>query len=159
MAGVTAAIDHLAWIGREFGDPADHAPLSGRRGEIRAGLKAITRYETGLVRALLDGLDRLGGVHVRGITDRDRLSERTSIVSFTMDFATPDQAAEHLAGDGIQVWSGDFYAPNAIDALGLTEKGGVLRTGLMSYNTDDEVARLLASLARLAATAPAAARA
>ncbi|MFM7825817.1 MAG: cysteine desulfurase-like protein, partial [Candidatus Limnocylindrus sp.] len=68
-------------------------------------------------------------------------------------------AAEHLAGDGIQVWSGDFYAPNAIDALGLTEQGGVLRTGLMSYNTPDEVKRLLTSLMQLAAKKPAAARA
>ena len=159
MAGVTAAINHLAWIGREFGDAADQAPLSGRRGEIRAGLKAITRYETDLVRQLLDGLEQIDGVQVRGITDRSRLQERTSIVSFTMDFASPDQAAEHLAGDGIQVWSGDFYAPNAIDALGLTEQGGVLRTGLMSYNTADEVKRLLTSLTQLAAKKPAAARA
>jgi cysteine desulfurase family protein (TIGR01976 family) len=151
MAGVTAAINHIAWIGAEFGDPADHAPLSGRRGQLRAGLKAITRYETELVRLLLDGVDQISGVQVRGITDRARLNERTSIVSFTMDFATPDEAAEHLGNDGIQVWSGDFYAPNAIDALGLTEKGGVLRTGLMSYNTADEVQRLLASLKALAA--------
>ena len=149
MAGVTAAINHIAWIGAEFGDPADHAPLSGRRGQLRAGLKAITRYETELVRLLLDGVDQISGVQVRGITDRARLNERTSIVSFTMDFATPDEAAEHLGNDGIQVWSGDFYAPNAIDALGLTEKGGVLRTGLMSYNTADEVQRLLASLKAL----------
>ena len=150
MAGVTAAINHIAWIGAEFGDPADHAPLSGRRGQLRAGLKAITRYETELVRLLLDGVDQISGVQVRGITDRARLNERTSIVSFTMDFSTPDEAAEHLGNDGIQVWSGDFYAPNAIDALGLTEKGGVLRTGLMSYNTADEVQRLLASLKALA---------
>ena len=150
MAGVTAAINHIAWIGAEFGDPADHAPLSGRRGQLRAGLKAITRYETELVRLLLDGVDQISGVQVRGITDRARLNERTSIVSFTMDFATPDEAAELLGNDGIQVWSGDFYAPNAIDALGLTEKGGVLRTGLMSYNTADEVQRLLASLKALA---------
>lgn len=150
MAGVTAAINHIAWIGAEFGDPADHAPLSGRRGQLRAGLKAITRYETELVRLLLDGVDQISGVQVRGITDRARLNERTSIVSFTMDFATPDEAADHLGNDGIQVWSGDFYAPNAIDALGLTEKGGVLRTGLMSYNTADEVQRLLASLKALA---------
>ena len=152
MAGVTAAINHIAWIGAEFGDPADQAPLSGRRGQLRAGLKAITRYETELVRLLLDGVDQISGVQVRGITDRSRLNERTSIVSFTMDFATPDEAAEHFGKDGIQVWSGNFYAPNAIDALGLTEKGGVLRTGLMSYNTADEVQRLLASLKTLAAS-------
>ena len=152
MAGVTAAINHIAWIGAEFGDPADHVPLSGRRGQLRAGLKAITRYETELVRLLLDGVDQISGVQVRGITDRARLNERTSIVSFTMDFATPDEAAEHFGKDGIQVWSGNFYAPNAIDALGLTEKGGVLRTGLMSYNTAEEVQRLLASLKTLAAS-------
>ena len=87
---------------------------------------------------------------VWGITAPERAAERTSIVSFTASFATPDTIAAHLGAEGIQVWSGDFYAVNAIASLNLTASGGVVRVGLMSYNTAEEVNRLLASLATLA---------
>ena len=150
MAGTTAAIDHIAWIGREFGHTGAPTPLTGRRAEIRAGLQAITLYERELIVHLLDRLAEIPGVKVYGITDRDQLDHRTSIVSFTMEWATPTEAATHLGADGIQVWDGDFYAVNPVAALGLTERGGLLRVGLMSYNTADEVDRLIASLKELA---------
>jgi selenocysteine lyase/cysteine desulfurase len=35
--------------------------------------------------------------------------------------------------------------------LGLAEKGGVLRTGIVMYNTREEIDRLLAGLAEIAA--------
>jgi cysteine desulfurase family protein (TIGR01976 family) len=150
MAGTQAAIDHLAWIGREFGHPGVGTALTGRRAEIRAGLQAITLYERELVVHLLDRLAQIPGVQVYGITDRDQLDHRTSIVSFTMEWATPTEAAVHLGADGIQVWDGDFYAVNPVAALGLTDRGGLLRIGLMSYNTRDEIDRLIASLKALA---------
>ena len=150
MGAVTAAIDYLAWVGREFGDPADGAPLAGRRAEIRAGLRAINAYEAGLARRLIDGLSAIPGVTVRGITDPARTAERTSIVSFDATFARPEQIEAHLGVQGIQTWSGDFYAPNAIEGVGLTESGGVLRVGIMSYNTAAEVDRLIAAVRQLA---------
>jgi selenocysteine lyase/cysteine desulfurase len=67
-----------------------------------------------------------------------------------MEWATPTEAATHLGADGIQVWDGDFYAVNPVAALGLTERGGLLRVGLMSYNTAEEVDRLINSLKELA---------
>ena len=152
MAGTTAAIDHLAWIGREYGHEGAPTQLTGRRAEIRAGLQAITLYERTLVERLLDRLDETPGVTVYGITDRSQLDHRTSIVSFTMEWATPTEAAEHLGADGIQVWDGDFYAVNPVAALGLAERGGLLRVGLMSYNTAAEVDRLVDSLRALAAS-------
>jgi cysteine desulfurase family protein (TIGR01976 family) len=152
MAAVTAAIDTLAWIGREFGVQHDAEPLSGRRGEIRAAMRAIMRHERGLTKRLIDGLGDIKGITVHGITSADRLDERTSIVSFTATFATPQQIERRLGAEGIQTWSGDFYAVNAIASLGLANTGGVLRVGLMAYNTEAEVDRLLAEL-RTAATA------
>ena len=50
------------------------------------------------------------------------------------------------AGIGIR-W-GHFYAPRLVDALGLTERDGVVRVSLVHYNTEDEVRRLLAVLDR-----------
>ena len=106
QAATTAAIEYLAWVGREFGDPGDAAPLSGRRGEIRAGLMAITAHERSLARRLIDGLQAIPGVKVWGITAPERAAERTSIVSFTATFATPDAIGSYFGAEGIQVWSG-----------------------------------------------------
>lgn len=150
QAGTTAAIEYLAWVGTEFGDPNDASPLDGRRGEIRSGLTAIAGHERTVARRLIQGLLAIDGVSVRGITDPERAAERTSIVSFTADFATPDEIAAHLGTEGIQVWSGDFYAVNAISSLGLADSGGVVRIGLMSYNTETEVDRLLGSIRTIA---------
>jgi selenocysteine lyase/cysteine desulfurase len=46
------------------------------------------------------------------------------------------------------VWSGHNYALEPIRAMGLENKGGVLRVGLAHYNTAAEVDGFVASLAR-----------
>ena len=55
-------------------------------------------------------------------------------------------AAEALGRDGIYVWDGDFYATGLIERLGKAETGGVLRLGLVHYNTAAEVDRTLEAL-------------
>jgi selenocysteine lyase/cysteine desulfurase len=52
------------------------------------------------------------------------------------------------------VWDGDFYATGLIERLGKADGGGVLRLGLVHYNTADEVGRVLEEVERLA-TVPA----
>ena len=52
-------------------------------------------------------------------------------------------AAESLGRQGIFVWDGDFYATGLIEALGKAETGGILRIGLVHYNTAGEVDRVL----------------
>jgi selenocysteine lyase/cysteine desulfurase len=49
---------------------------------------------------------------------------------------------------GIFVWHGNFYAQSLSEDLGL-EPAGMVRVGLLHYNTDAEVDRLLAALAEL----------
>jgi selenocysteine lyase/cysteine desulfurase len=43
-----------------------------------------------------------------------------------------------------------IYAARPVQALGLAERGGLLRTGISMYNTRDELNRLLTGLERLA---------
>jgi len=57
--------------------------------------------------------------------------------------------AEALAPLGLFVSSGDFYASTVVERLGHAEDG-LVRVGLALYSTDEEVARLLDALARLA---------
>jgi selenocysteine lyase/cysteine desulfurase len=59
---------------------------------------------------------------------------------------TPLDAAKFLGERGIFTWDGNFYALNLTERLGVQEKGGVLRIGLVHYNTKEEVQRLLAAL-------------
>ena len=73
----------------------------------------------------------------------------------TIEGVAPRAAAEALGRDGIATWDGDFYATGLIERLGLAKSGGVLRIGLVHYNTAEEVDRLLESLERIAAGAAA----
>ena len=87
---------------------------------------------------------------IHGIADRARAAERAPTVSVSIDGVEPRAAAEALGRDGIYVWDGDFYATGLIERLGKAEVGGVLRLGLVHYNTAAEVDRTLESLERIA---------
>jgi selenocysteine lyase/cysteine desulfurase len=54
-----------------------------------------------------------------------------------------------MAGHGLYVWSGNYYAVNAIERLGFLDTGGLVRVGFVHYNTITEVDRALQSLAQL----------
>ncbi len=154
IAGTLAATDYLRDIGRSFGDVAGApgaADASERRRELVAGMVAIVEYERALVARLLDGLGSVPGLTIHGITDPDRLAERVPTVSVSIAGIGPRAAAEGLARDGIYAWDGDFYATGLIERLGKAETGGVLRLGLVHYNTADEVDRTIEALERIAA--------
>ena len=153
IAGTLAATDYLRDVGREYGEVAG-APgastASERRRELVAGMVAIQGYERGLVELLIDGLKTIFGLTIHGIVDKDRFDARVPTVSVSIEGVTPRAAAEALARDGIYAWDGDFYATGLIERLGKTEAGGVLRLGLVHYNTAAEVERTLDALQRIA---------
>ena len=78
----------------------------------------IAAHEAALFAPLLDGLLATDGVRVYGPHDTDA---RTPTVAFTVDGHSPDDVARHLAAERIAVWSGDYYAVEAMTALGLAE--------------------------------------
>ena len=149
IAGTLAATEYLRDVGRRHGAPAG----SDRRSELVAGMRAIVDYEQGLVRRLLDGLAAIPGVTIHGIVDPARAAERVPTVSISIDGVTPHDAAESMGRDGIFVWDGDFYATGLIERLGKVESGGVLRLGLVHYNTAEEVDRTLDAVGALATAA------
>jgi cysteine desulfurase family protein (TIGR01976 family) len=154
IAGTLAATDYLRDVGREYGDVAGApgaADASERRRELVAGMTAIAAYERELVTRLIDGLEGIGGVTIHGITDRAHFDTRVPTVSLSIHGVHPRAAAEALGRQGIFTWDGDFYATGLIERLGKAESGGVLRLGLVHYNTAAEVDRTLEVLARIAA--------
>jgi cysteine desulfurase family protein (TIGR01976 family) len=154
IAGTLAATDYLRDVGRSYGDVAG-APgaseASERRRELVGGMTAIADYERKLVGRLIAGLQAIPGVTIHGITDPARAAERVPTVSVSIDGVGPRAAAEALGREGIYVWDGDFYATGLIERLGKADVGGVLRIGLVHYNTAGEVDRTLEALERMAA--------
>jgi cysteine desulfurase family protein (TIGR01976 family) len=146
IAGTLAATEYLRAVGRANGAPSG----PDRRSELIAGMRAIVDYEQDLVRRLLDGLTAIPGVTVHGIVDPARAAERVPTVSISIDGVAPRDAAESMGRDGIYVWDGDFYATGLIERLGKADVGGILRLGLVHYNTAAEVDRALEAVERLA---------
>jgi len=154
ISGTLAAVDYLAWVGERFGAAyaAEFAPFSGRRLNLKTGMRAIRAYELDLYERLADGLERIPGAHLWGITDHARFNERTPTAAVTFDGHAPRAVSEALGERGITTWDGNFYAQALIERLGLEESGGVLRIGLAHYNTADEVDRLLGALKEIVAS-------
>jgi cysteine desulfurase family protein (TIGR01976 family) len=152
IAGALAAVDYLRSVGRRFGVGGAGKPDgSERRREIVAGMHAIGSYERGLAERLIGGLSAIAGLRIWGVADLGRLDQRTPTLAVTIDGVPPREAAEALGRQGIFAWDGDFYAQGLIERLGLFGSGGVLRLGIVHYNTAAEVDRLLEALERIAA--------
>ena len=48
------------------------------------------------------------------------------------------------------VWDGHYYAVSVMEALGMLDRGGLVRIGFVHYNTEAEVDRTLELLAGIA---------
>jgi cysteine desulfurase family protein (TIGR01976 family) len=119
LAGFTAAVDYVRSV----------------------GWPAIQAQEHELGERFLAGLPERW--HLHGLPTMDG---RVATFALTGDLS-PDTAAARLAERHVAVWSGDYYAVELMERLGLPD--GALRVGIIHYNTADEVDRLLAALAEL----------
>ena len=146
IAGIAAAVDYIAGLGRHC-----DASVNNRREALRAAYRATVSYERVLLSKLLEGLQAIPGLKIYGITDPKRFAERCSTVALRIGEHHPTEIAKFLGDRGIFTWDGNFYAMNLSERLGVEQKGGVLRIGLVHYNTAGEVDRLLAALDQFAA--------
>lgn len=139
IVGAAAAVDYLAELARAAVNVPD------RRAALLAAYDAIGAYERELCVELLRGLAGLPDIRVYGIRDPARLGERVPTVSFTHARQTARLVAEHLDRHGIFAWHGNYYALALTEALRL-EPEGMVRVGLLHYNTSAEVQRLITAL-------------
>ncbi|HEX3327318.1 MAG TPA: cysteine desulfurase-like protein [Actinomycetota bacterium] len=142
LAGLTAAVEYIAGIGRGDGSPAS----AGRRDEIVRGMRAIEAYEATLSSRFLSRFNSLEGVKLYGIGDEARVGERTPTFAIRLDGESPRDTATRLGKAGIFVWDGDYYAQTIMERLGLATSGGAVRIGFCHYNTADEVDRVVDEL-------------
>ena len=146
IAGIAAAVEYIAEVGRHS-DPS----VTTRREALAAAYRTTVAYERRLISRLIDGLQSIPGVRIYGITDPSRFEERCSTLSLRIGNHNPTTIAAFLGERGIFTWDGNYYALNLTERLGVESQGGLLRVGLVHYNTMDEVERLLAALREFAA--------
>jgi cysteine desulfurase family protein (TIGR01976 family) len=135
--GLRAAVEYLAGWG------------SGTtlRERVVDAMSGISAYEHGLAKFYHDAVRKLPGVQVWGPDFSTR--GRAPTVSITLDKTTAGDAAAALGKQGICVWDGHFYAARAVGILGLSDRGGLLRTGVSMYSAREDLERLLAGIAKL----------
>jgi len=141
IAGIAATVDYVAELGRRCDSTSKN-----RREALQAAYRATRQYETRLLTRLIAGLQEIPGIRIFGITDQHRFDQRCSTLSLRLGDHNPTKIAAFLGERGIFTWDGNFYALNLSERLGVEPHGGVLRIGLVHYNTAEEEDRLLAVL-------------
>jgi cysteine desulfurase family protein (TIGR01976 family) len=151
IAGATAAVNYLAEIGTRYGTnfATQYPHLRGRRRDLKAALCAIRAYERPLFERLIRGLQSISKVTIYGITEVQRFDQRVPTVAFRMEGYTPQEIAQRLGDEGIFVWDGNYYAISVTERLGVEQSGGMVRVGIVHYNTAEEIDRFLAVLESL----------
>lgn len=150
IAGVAAAIDYLAELGRRGTQNANPATEISRREALLEAYRAIRHHEVGLAARLIEGLLEIPGLRFFGISDPARFAHRVPTVAVRLANRTPLETATFLGERGIFTWDGNYYALNLTERLGVEKDGGFLRIGIVHYNTSEEVDRVLAALRELA---------
>lgn len=141
LAGVTAAVNYLASLGQ---------PAPDRRTALVQAMNRIVAYERTLAEQLIEGVLAVPGLTFYGIREPERFGQRTPTISFRLANRSPREVATALAQRGIFVWDGNYYALSLSERLGVEPLGGMVRVGLVHYNTAEEVDRFLAVLRELA---------
>ena len=169
LVGVTAAVEYLAGLGaRGWGlgaadaEPRSHGagilPVNSpalkrqepqRREHLVAAMTAIQAYERTLSERLIGGLLGIPGLAFYGIREAERFGGRTPTVAINLAGYSPRELASKLGERGIFTWDGNYYAINLAERLGTEASGGMVRIGLVHYNTVEEIERLLAALREL----------
>lgn len=120
LAGLVAAVDYVDSLGWD----------------------AILAHERALGETFLAGVPET--VELYGIRS---MEGRVPTFCFNVPGHSPEEVARALAERDLAVWHGDYYAIETMRHLGLEE--GAVRAGIVHYNTEDEVYRLLDALAEL----------
>ncbi len=121
LAAFVAAVDYVASVGWD----------------------AMLGHERALGAHFLEGLPE--SVDLYGLPT---MEGRVPTFCFNVAGHSPEAVARFLAERELAVWHGDYYAVETMRHLGLSE--GAVRAGIVHYNTEDEVDRLLDALHALA---------
>lgn len=137
--------------------PAPDEPVSHRietgtlAHELLAGFLACVEYVRSIGWEALQAHEReLGEQFLASLPDRYTLygpptmTDRVPTFAINHQSLPPDAVAAALAERQLAVWSGNYYAVEVMERLGLP--AGAVRIGFVHYNTTGELERLLTAL-------------
>ncbi len=99
-------------------------------------------HEQALLQPLLDYLSARDDVRLLGPADA-ALRAPTVAIQIQGD---PEQTAIKLVEHKVMCWSGSFYSPRLVEALGVDPDRGVLRLSLVHYTSMQDIEQLIAAL-------------
>lgn len=140
LPGILAYFDAL--------DRHHHGAEAGPARRLERVFSIIAAHEERLVTPLIDYLAAKPGIRLLGPA-RGEAWVRAPIVSFAASRMNANTIPVQLERARIAARAGDFYARRAVDALGLSARGGVVRVSMAHYNTEDEVRHLIEALDRI----------
>jgi cysteine desulfurase family protein (TIGR01976 family) len=143
IAACQGVLDYLDALHAHHGGSAEDDALA----RVAHVHDLIIEQERVLAEPLLDYLDNSGKVQLLG-KRHCRDGDRAPTVAFKPLEGSSAELAATLQADGIGTESGDFYAPRALEAMGIDPSDGVVRISLLHYNTLEEVERILGALER-----------
>ncbi|MFC1234455.1 cysteine desulfurase-like protein [Vibrio sp. F74] len=133
LSAFSKTIEYLASLGE--GDTL--------RSKLESAYSNIHQYELSLTTYFLARLKEFPIIELFG---HPTTNNRTATFALRFGDIDPSEVATHLGEHEIYTWSGHLYADRLTDALGVTQKGGILRVGLMHYNTKEEIDRFFSAL-------------
>jgi selenocysteine lyase/cysteine desulfurase len=148
VAGMAAAVDYLAGVGRTLAGKGGPPETSTLREDCRVAMNAIRSYEQELSLELLRVLHEAGAM-IYGIRDDAQVAQRVPTVCFNLPGIAPAAVTEAAASGGIGIRDGHMYSPRLMRRLGLALQSGAVRASLVHYNTLAEIHHFGETLARL----------
>jgi selenocysteine lyase/cysteine desulfurase len=151
FASMSAVIDYLSWLGDQVGGEVAGKveAYAGRRRGLKAALTWIEDYERELSVAMLEGakgaegLSRLAGIEVYGMTDPAQVNLRVPTFTFNVLDADPLEVAKYLwEKHAIAVLAedhGGFYS-RTLKTYG---KSIAVRASPVHFNTVEEIGSFL----------------
>lgn len=140
LAGFVAAIDYLAALGAG-------SSLAER---LDVSYKAIQQHEHALAEHFLAGISAIPGVRLVGPATAD-ITRRVGTFGLAVENGGSARLARALGDRGVYTWNGSFYAQGVMEHLGLDLDEGLLRAGVVHYNTVADIDRLIEGLSALVA--------
>ena len=145
-ATMSDVVSYFDWLGGQVSDETDP------RARIVAAGNAIHTYETHLTNSMIHGTGNLPGLsemdHVTILAGADNPA-REGLVSIVVHTLPSADVVTRLNEQGIRthIRKADHYSGNVLDPLGLPD---CIRISMCHYNTEAEVAKLLAAVKEMA---------
>lgn len=153
LAGIASAVLYLSNIGAKALLSANS--LSTHSGNplpttvLHTGMRSIQAYERTLSAKMLEMFALFPEIRILGLTDPARLDERVPTFSFVWNKKSPRIIETVLEQHAISCSRGNFYCLHLLQQMNVDSADGIIRLGLLHYNTAEEIMSLQTALESL----------